>query len=169
MELDGISLRILASMQEDASRATADLADEVGLSQNACWRRIRQLEEAGYIQKRVALLDAKRLGAGLTVFVTVRAVEHTEEWLESFAATVAAIPEVVEFYRMSGEVDYLLKLRVADIEAYDQVYKSLIQRVRLLDLSGSFVMETIKHTTAVPIPHSSGEDSIFSISAASAH
>ena len=159
MDLDTTSLRILASVQDDASRPTAELAEEVGLSQNACWRRIRQLEEAGYIQKRVALLDPKRLGVGLTAFVTVRAVEHTEEWLDGFARIVSEIPEVVEFYRMSGEVDYLLKLRVADIEAYDRVYKSLIKRVRLRDLSGSFVMETIKHTTAVPIRRAASEDS----------
>src|ERR1044071_8244015 len=112
---DPIDLRILDILQNDASLPIAEVADFVHLSQNACWRRIKQLEEYGIITKRVALLDPVKLGVGVTVFVTVRAGEHTERWLETFSTAVRKMPEVVEFYRMSGEVDYLLKLQVADI------------------------------------------------------
>ena len=124
----------------------------IHLSQNACWRRIRQLEEGGYILKRVAILDAAKLGAGTTVFVMVRAGEHSPEWLERFAGAVRNIPEIVEFYRMTGEVDYLLKIRVADIAGYDRVYKQLIRAAPLTDVSGAFAMEELKLTTAIPLP-----------------
>src|SRR5215510_10858678 len=117
-QLDPIDLKILDLLQTDASLPIAEIADRVHLSQNACWRRIKQLEEAGVITKRVALLDPEKLGCGMTVFVAVRAGEHTEKWLESFAAAVRKMPEVIEFYRIAGEVDYLLKLQVADIAAY---------------------------------------------------
>lgn len=150
--LDGIDLRILAILQENAERSISEIAEAIHLSQNACWRRIRQLEEQGYILKRVALLDAVKLGAGMTVFVMVRAGEHSQEWLERFAEAVRKIPEIVEFYRMTGEVDYLIKIRVADIAGYDRVYKQLIRSARLTDVSGAFAMEELKHTTAIPLP-----------------
>ena len=150
--VDRMDVHILRLIQENASRSTADIAEQVGLSQNACWRRVRLLEEHGYIRKRVALLDAKKLGVGMTVFVTVRAAEHTDEWLREFAAIVDQLPEVMEFYRMTGDIDYLIKLQVADIDAYDRVYKTLIRSIRLTDLSGSFAMEAIKQTTAIPLP-----------------
>jgi Lrp/AsnC family transcriptional regulator len=151
-DLDSFDLKILAALQADASRSIAEIAGLVNLSQNACWRRIKLLEAAGVIRARVALLDAKKLGCGVTVFVSLSAGEHTEAWLEAFAERVAKMPEVVEFYRMSGEVDYLIKLQVADIAAYDRVYKELIRAGRLRDVSAAFAMEELKHTHAVPPP-----------------
>jgi len=150
--LDGMDLRILALLQENAARSIGEIAGVIHLSQNACWRRIRQLEENGYILKRVALLDAVKLGAGTTVFVMVRTGQHSPEWLERFAEAVRRIPEIVEFYRMTGEVDYLLKIRVADIAGYDRVYKQLIRSAPLTDVSGAFAMEELKLTTAIPLP-----------------
>ena len=149
---DEFDLKILSLVQNDATLTVNEIAERVNLSPNACWRRIKKLEEDGVIRKRVALLDPAKLGAGVTVFVTIRATEHSDRWLEEFAAAVARIPEVVEFYRMSGDADYLLKLQVADIAAYDSVYKKLIRSVRLSDVSSAFAMEEIKHTTAVPLP-----------------
>ncbi len=151
-ELDSMDVHILRLLQNDASRSLSEIADSVHLSPNACWRRIRRLEETGVIRKRVALLDPEKLGVGVTVFVSVRAAEHTEKWLESFTAGVRRIPEVVEFYRMAGEVDYLLKLQVADIAAYDRVYKSLIRLAKLMDVSAAFAMEEMKRTTELPLP-----------------
>jgi Lrp/AsnC family transcriptional regulator len=151
-KLDGTDLRILALLQENSERSISEVAEAIHLSQNASWRRIRQLEEQGYILKRVALLDAVKLGAAMTVFVMVRAGEHSQEWLERFADAVRKIPEIVEFYRMSGEVDYLIKIRVADIAGYDRVYKQLIRSAPLTDVSGAFAMEELKHTTAIPLP-----------------
>ena len=151
-KLDGMDLLILALLQENAEHSIGEIAEAIHLSKNACWRRIRQLEEGGYILKRVALLDAVKLGAGMTVFVMVRAGEHSQEWLERFAEAVRKIPEIVEFYRMTGEVDYLIKIRVADIAGYDRVYKQLIRSAPLTDVSGAFAMEELKHTTAIPLP-----------------
>ena len=150
--VDGMDLKILRLLQEDATLSISELGDRVNLSQNACWRRIRRLEADGYIRKRVALLNAEKLGCGVTVFVTVRAAEHSDAWLKNFADAVQNIPEIVEFYRMSGDVDYLLKLQVSGIGAYDKVYQKLIRSVRLSDVSSAFAMEEIKHTTAIPLP-----------------
>ncbi len=150
--LDSLDVKILALLQADASRSIAEIADAVHLSQNACWRRIKRLEDEGVIRKRVALLDPEKLGVGITVFVSVRAGEHSENWLETFTAAVRKIPEVVEFYRMAGEVDYLLKLQVANIAAYDRVYKSLIRSAKLMDVSAAFAMEEMKRTTELPLP-----------------
>jgi Lrp/AsnC family transcriptional regulator, cysteine-sensing transcriptional activator len=150
--LDKYDIKLLALLQEDATLTVQELAEKVNLSANACWRRIKKLEDDGVIRKRVVLLDPEKLGAGVTVFVTVRATEHSDAWLSDFSSAVVRIPEVVEFYRMSGDADYLLKLQVADIAAYDRVYKKLIRSVRLLDVSSAFAMEEIKHTTAVPLP-----------------
>ncbi|KTW09851.1 Lrp/AsnC family transcriptional regulator [Sphingomonas sanguinis] len=150
--IDKIDTAILAELQTDASPSVAEIAQRVNLSQNACWRRIRRLEEEGVILRRVALLDPEKLDAGMTVFVSVRTAEHSAGWLEEFARAVSDLPEVVEFYRMAGEIDYLLKVRVADIKAYDRVYKRLIERVRLVDVSAAFAMEEIKNSTAIPLP-----------------
>lgn len=150
--IDKIDTAILAQLQEDASLSVAEIAQRVNLSQNACWRRIRRLEEEGFILRRVALLDPEKLDAGMTVFVSVRTAEHSAAWLADFAHAVSDLPEVVAFYRMAGEVDYLLKVRVADIKAYDRVYKRLIERVRLVDVSAAFAMEEIKNSTAIPLP-----------------
>ena len=152
VSVDAHDLRLLALLQEDATLSIAELAEHIHLSSNACWKRVKRLEAEGVIRRRVALLDAARLGAGVTVFVTVRAAEHSETWLAEFAAVVRTLPEVVEFYRMSGEIDYLLKIQVADIAAYDRVYKALIRSVRLSDVSSAFAMEEMKHTTAIPLP-----------------
>jgi Lrp/AsnC family transcriptional regulator len=151
VSLDEADIRILRVMQEDATLSVATIAETVHMSHNACWRRIKRLEEAGVISRRVTLLDPTALGLDMTVFVSIRASEHSEEWLNSFATAVRAIPEVVEFYRMSGDVDYLLKLRVQNIAAYDAVYKRLIKAVRLTDVSSAFAMEELKHTTALPL------------------
>lgn len=131
----------------------AAIAERVGLSPSPCWRRIQKLEEDGYIRKRVAVLDPEKLNVGVTVFVAVRTSQHDLDWLEKFAAAVRDIPEVVEFYRMSGDVDYLMRVVVPDIQAYDAFYKRLIQRVNLSDVSSSFAMETIKYTTALPVSY----------------
>lgn len=149
--IDRLDLRILALLQEDASRPLAELADAVGLSTNACWRRVKRLEDEGVISRRVAILEPTKLDLGVTVFVTVRTNQHTEEWLTRFAEGVARIPEVVEFYRMSGEVDYMLKVIVSDIAHYDRVYKKLIKVTSLSDVSSSFAMEQLKYTTALPL------------------
>jgi len=151
VSIDKIDIAILAQLQEDASPSVAEIAQRVNLSQNACWRRIRRLEEDGVILRRVALLDPEKLDAGMTVFVSVRTAEHSAAWLDEFARAVSELPEVVEFYRMAGEIDYLLKVRVADIKAYDRVYKRLIERVRLVDVSAAFAMEEIKNSTAIPL------------------
>jgi len=150
--LDATDLQILECLQADASQPVAAIAERVHLSTNACWNRIKRLEEDGVIQKRVALLDATRVGAGLTIFVLIRAAEHSQEWFEHFAATVRAIPSVTEFHRTSGDVDYLLKLQVADVASYDEVYKLLIGSTRCAEVRAVFSMEELKRTTAVPLP-----------------
>ena len=150
---DRIDLRILDALQHDASLSNADLADRVGLSANACWRRTRRLEEQGVIRKRVALLSQDALNLKVTVFVGIKTNEHNDEWLEGFANGVRAIPEVVEFYRMSGEIDYLMRVVVPDIPAYDRFYKRLIQQANICDVSSSFAMERIKYTTALPLDY----------------
>ncbi len=156
VKLDSIDLGILDQLQQDATRPLEEVARQVGLSQSPCWRRIRRLSDAGLIRRRVALLDAERLGLGVTVFVSIRTDRHDAEWLSRFAEGVRDIPEVVEFYRMSGDVDYLLKVLVADIAEYDRVYKRLIGVAELHDVSSSFAMEQLKYTTALPLPEPTG-------------
>jgi Lrp/AsnC family transcriptional regulator len=151
MPLDDLDRKILSFLQMDATSPVAAIAEQVGLSPSPCWRRIQKLEQDGYIRGRVALLDPARLNVGVTVFVAVRTNQHDLAWLDRFAAAVRDFPEVVEFYRMSGDVDYLLRVVVPDIAAYDAFYKQLIQRVKLSDVSSSFAMETIKYTTALPL------------------
>jgi Lrp/AsnC family transcriptional regulator len=149
--LDPIDLRLLRELQADANLAVGDLAERVGLSQTPCWKRLKRLTDEGFIEKRVALLDRDKLDLGLVVFVAVRTSRHDETWLEQFAKGAKALPEVVEFYRMSGETDYLLKVIVRDIAAYDRFYRRLITTAPLADVSSSFAMEQIKFTTALPI------------------
>lgn len=151
--MDELDRRILALLQQDAAMPVAAVAEKVGLSPTPCWRRIQKLEEAGVIRGRVALLDPERLNVGVTVFVSVRTSQHHLEWMKRFAAAVRDFPEVVEFYRMSGDVDYLLRIVVPDIAAYDAVYKRLIARVSLSDVSSAFAMETLKFTTALPLDY----------------
>jgi Lrp/AsnC family transcriptional regulator len=144
---------ILELLQQDADMPLADIAAQVHLSPTPCWRRIQKLRESGVIRKQVALCDATQLNVGVTVFVTVRTSQHTQAWLERFAKGVKDIPEVVELYRMSGEVDYLLRVVVPDIAAYDSVYKRLIRIADLHDVSSSFAMEQLKYTTALPLDY----------------
>ncbi|MAO89912.1 MULTISPECIES: Lrp/AsnC family transcriptional regulator [unclassified Hwanghaeella] len=151
--MDAIDHRILAALQEDSALSTADLADRVGLSPTPCWRRVRQLETAGYIRKRVALLDRDLLGVGTTVFVSIRTKTHAADWLTKFAKVVQSMPEVIEFHRMSGDIDYLMKVVVPDIPAYDAFYKRLISAIDLSDVSSSFAMEEIKATTTLPLTY----------------
>lgn len=149
--LDAIDRRILRELQKDATIAIADLAQLVGLSQTPCWKRIKRLTDAGIVTGRVALLDRDKLDLGLVVFVSVRTNRHDQDWLDAFASAASAMPEVVEFYRLSGDTDYLLKVVVRDIAAYDGLYKKLIAAVPLSDVSSAFAMEQIKSTTALPI------------------
>jgi len=151
--MDAFDQKILAVIQEDGGLSNAEIAERVGLSPTPCWRRIRNLEDAGVIRRRVALLDRGKLNVGVTVFVSVRTNQHNQEWLDRFAAAVAAIPEIVDFYRMAGEVDYLLRVVVPDIAAYDGVYKRLIAAVDIFDVSSTFAMEEIKSTTALPLTY----------------
>ena len=149
--MDRLDRKILRLLQEDATLAVADIAKKVGLSTTPCWRRIQKLEEAGIIRGRVALLDKDKLGLGMTVFVALKTDQHNAEWLEEFAQKISSYPEVVEFYRMSGEVDYLLRVVGKDMAAYDRFYKRLISEVSLTDVSSSFAMAEIKYTTALPL------------------
>ena len=151
LNLDPIDIRILGELQADATLPVGGVAARVNLSQNACWRRIKLMEEAGIIGRRVALLDPEKLGLGVTVLVRLKLSEHAPDALERFARTVQDMPEVLEFYRVTGEFDYFLKLQVADIAAYDRAYKRLIQSIRLADVRASFAMEVLKRTTALPI------------------
>ncbi len=149
--MDDTDRKILRAIQEDASLSLAQIADRVGLSPTPCWKRIQKMEKAGIILKRVALLDPAAVGSGVTVFVSIRTGEHSREWLERFASTVSGMPEVVEFYRMAGDVDYMLRVVVPDIAAFDRFYKKLIEGQHLSDVTSRFAMETIKYTTAVPV------------------
>lgn len=149
--LDSMDLKILRILQEDCTRAVADIGKEVGLSTTPCWRRIQKLEEAGVILRRVAILDAEKVSACVTVFVSIKTDSHGIDWLEKFHSAVVDFPEIVEFYRMSGEVDYLLRVVVPDIAAYDEFYKKLITKIEITKVSSAFAMEQIKYTTAVPL------------------
>lgn len=151
--LDLIDAKILEILQRNADCQMAELAESVGLSQTPCWRRVQRLRESGVIKGNVSLLDRNKVNVGVTVFVSVRTSTHTQVWFDRFKATVELIPEVVEFYRMSGDVDYLLRVVVPDIAAYDRVYKRLITDTQLSDVSSSFAMEELKYTTALPLSY----------------
>ncbi|MEP6873118.1 MAG: Lrp/AsnC family transcriptional regulator [Burkholderiales bacterium] len=151
MKLDSIDIKILEILQKDSDQQTAQLAEQVGLSATPCWRRVQRLRDAGVITRNVALVDPRKVNVGVTVFVFVRTSTHTDEWFGRLKATVDLIPEVVEFYRMSGDIDYLLRIVVPDIAAYDKVYKRLTANTNLYDVSSSFAMEEIKFTTALPL------------------
>ena len=149
--MDTTDKRILDLLQRDASLTVKQIAEQISLSVTPCWKRIQKLEEQGYIRARVALLDPIRINANVTVFVAIKTDQHTVQWIERFNEEVKELPEVMEIYRMSGEVDYLLRVVVNSIEAYDQFYKKLIERVELSNVTSSFAMEQIKYTTALPI------------------
>ena len=149
--IDQIDRRILAELQRDASLSVEQLAQKINLSRNACWRRMRRLEDDGFVRARVALVDAEKVGLGLSAFVFVRTSSHDPGWLKRFRDAVAAFPEIVGVYRTSGDLDYVLRVRVADVKSYDRLYQRLIAKVPLADVSASFVMEDIKETTAIPV------------------
>ena len=151
MEIDHIDRKILQKMQQDTTLGLEDLGDAVGLSRNACWRRVKNLTDAKIIKSRVAILDAQKLNLGLTVFISVRTNQHDPDWLDKFAAATRIMPEILGAYRMSGDLDYLIRAQVADMPAYDRFYQRLIKRIKLADVSASFVMEQIKETTALPL------------------
>ena len=149
--MDETDLRILRTLQEDASLSASDIARRVGLSASPCWKRINRLQKEGFIRRQTAILDGERLGFGLTVFVSIKTGEHSSEWLKDFADTVTAMPEVLEFHRMAGDVDYMLKVVAADIKAFDTFYKHLIEATGLTEVTSRIAMEAIKETTELPI------------------
>lgn len=151
--MDEIDRKILTALQEDASLSIAEISKLVGLSPSPCWRRIQILEKEGVIRKRVALLDPQKVNVGVCVFVRLKTARHDQAWLEGFTKAVAKMDEVVEIYRTSGDVDYLLRVVVPSIAGYDRVYKRLIAAADFLDVSGSFVIETLKQTTALPLDY----------------
>lgn len=155
--IDRMDRKILEILQKDCTLPVAEIGKQIGLSTTPCWRRIQKLEERGIIQRRVALLDAKKVDVGVTVFVSITTSHHTQEWLDRFHATLQSFPEVVEFYRMSGQVDYLLRVVVPDIEHYDAFYKKLISEIELSEVSSAFAMEQIKFTTALPLDYAATE------------
>ena len=149
--MDAIDRKILAVLQDDASLSVAEIGSRVGLSSTPCWKRIQRLEADGVIQKRVALVDQDRIGLNISVFVSIETGDHSQDWLKKFAETVGAMPEVMEFYRMAGDVDYMLRVAVHDMTDYDRFYKQLIATVPLKNVTSRFAMERIKSTTALPI------------------
>ena len=149
--LDDLDRRILYFLQRDALMTIKDIAKKVNLSPTPCWKRIQRMEENGTIRARVALLDPAKVDAGVTVFIAIRTDQHNIEWSEKFAREMKSIPEIMEIYRMSGEVDYLLRVVVPDIAAFDQIYKTIIGRIALSDVTSMFAMEQMKYTTALPV------------------
>lgn len=156
--MDKIDRNILDILQRDSTVPIAAIAERVGLSQTPCWKRIQRLEAQGVIQRRVALLDPQKLGLGLSVFVSIESGDHSKAWLTRFADLVCAMPEVLEFHRMAGEVDYMLRVVVPDMQAYDRFYKRLIEAAPLKNVTSRFSMEQIKSSTVLPIPTSAEPD-----------
>lgn len=150
-DLDLIDRKIVAELMRDATLPVAQIADKAGLSQTPCWKRIQKLEAAGILTGRVALADPTKLGFGLTVIVGIEAPDHSAEWRDAFAAATDAFPEIMEVYRMAGEIDYLLRVAVADMSAFDQFYKRLTDAVPIKNVTSHFAMERMKFTTAYPI------------------
>jgi Lrp/AsnC family transcriptional regulator len=149
--MDAIDRKILAVVQQDASLSVAEIGQRVGLSSTPCWKRLQKLEAEGVITRRVALVDQEKIGLGITVFVSVETGDHSQDWLKRVAETVSAMPQVMEFYRMAGDVDYMLRVVVRDMQSYDAFYKKLIETVPLKNVTSRFAMERIKQTTALPI------------------
>jgi Lrp/AsnC family transcriptional regulator len=149
--MDAVDRKILAVVQQDASLSVAEIGQRVGLSSTPCWKRLQKLEAEGVIMRRVAIIDPDKVGLGITVFVSVETGDHSQDWLKHFAEVVDAMPEVMEFYRMAGDVDYVLRVVVQDMSSYDTFYKKLIATVPLKNVTSRFAMERIKSTTALPI------------------
>lgn len=150
--MDEVDRKLLTLLQVDSTTPMAELADQVGLSPTPVWKRIQKMEAAGVITRRVALIEPEAVGVGLTVFVAVEAREHTPDWMAAFAAAMAAMPEVMEAYRMAGDIDYMLRVAVEDMAAFDAFYKRLIGAVPLKNVTSRFAMERLKHGTAYPLP-----------------
>lgn len=149
--LDAFDAKILRLIQRDAAMPLDEIGDRVGLSRNAVWRRIKGLEASGVIAGRAALLDPEKLGLGLTVFMMIRTDRHAPDWLERFAKVTRDMPQILGAYRMTGELDYLIRARVSDVKDYDRLYQAIVARIELADVSASFVMEEIKETTVLPV------------------
>jgi Lrp/AsnC family transcriptional regulator len=155
-DLDRLDRKLLALLQQDSTLTVAELGERIGLTSTPCWKRLKRLEDEGFIERRVALVSRAKVGLPVTVFVSIRTNSHDEAWLTDFANAVSKLPEIVEIYRMSGDVDYLLKVVTPDIEGYDRLYKRLIRAVKLTDVSSAFAMEQIKYTTEMPLLQSDG-------------
>ncbi|VVE51589.1 Lrp/AsnC family transcriptional regulator [Pandoraea anhela] len=151
--MDSIDKRIIEILQENAETPIQTIAERVNLSTTPCWRRVQKLKDTGVIRRQVVLCDAKHLNVGITVFITIRTAQHSPAWLNKFVKHVGDIPEVIEFYRMTGRIDYMLRVVVPNIESYDRVYKRLIDIADLYDVSSSFAMEQLKYTTALPVDY----------------
>ena len=150
--IDAIDRKILRVLQEDASLSVAEIGERVGPSSTQCWKRVQRMENEGIITGKVALVDQNKIGLGLSVFVSVESDDHSDAWLKKFASAVSNMPEVIEFYRMAGDVDYVLRVVVADMLSYDIFYKKLISAVALKNVTSRFAMEKIKSVTALPVP-----------------
>jgi Lrp/AsnC family transcriptional regulator len=150
--IDAIDRKILHVLQQDASLSVADIGERVGLSSTPCWKRIQRMEQDGVIIGKVALVDQVKIGLGVTVFVSVESGDHSQEWLATFATAVSAMPEVLEIYRMAGDVDYMLRVIVGDMQSYDEFYRKLISSVALKNVTSRFAMEKIKSVTSLPVP-----------------
>ncbi|MEO1067201.1 MAG: Lrp/AsnC family transcriptional regulator [Pseudomonadota bacterium] len=153
MTLDDLDRRLLGEVQRDAGESLEKLGERIGLSRNACWNRIKKLEDAGYLKARVALVDPEKINLGLSVFIALRTNDHDPAWLETFARETRQIPEILGVYRTAGDLDYLIHARVPDVPAYDALYQRLIRKIKLADVSASFVMQEIKETTALPLTY----------------
>lgn len=151
--MDAIDKQILSHLQRDASLSLQELSERVHLSSTPCWRRVQRLEQAGYIRARVALLEPAKLNVGVTVFVAIRTTQHNEQWMKKLCRVIEDIPEIVEFYRMSGDTDYLMRVVVPDVSGYDAIYKRLVGSLDFAGVSSSFAMEQIKYTTALPLDY----------------
>ncbi len=151
--MDNIDRKILSLLQSDASLSISEIASQVNLSSTPCWKRIRRLEDEGIIRKRVALLDSDKIGGGIMVFISIKTNEHNQDWFNQFVASVDEMSEVMGFYRLAGDVDYLMKVVVPDIASYNDFYLRLIDRLPLSNVTAGFVMEQIKDTTELPLPH----------------
>lgn len=149
--IDDNDIKILEILQVDATRSLESIAEEVGVSLNTCWRRVQRLETEGILERRVALVDNEKVGLPLTVFVSIRTDDHSKSWAERFDKAVKSMPEIVEFYRLAGDVDYILKMVVGSVSDYDKAYQRLISKIKLSDVSASFAMEKMKFTTELPL------------------
>ena len=150
-KLDSIDRKILNILQVDGTLSVDGLSTRVNLSRNACWRRVKAMEQAGIIKGRVALIDPEKVGLPLLVYVLVRTNDHSQSWLKKFRSAVSQMPEITSAHRMTGDLDYVLRVRVADVKAYDTFYQRLINKVPIADVSASFVMEDIKETTVLVV------------------